>query len=255
MRIMFLYIGTYTRASSYPTAGKSEGIYVYQVDPATGSATLQSVTKGIDDPSYLTLDSRSRHLYAVSEVGGWDECTVSAYYVDPYTGILRYINKQVTLGASAAHVSLDRADQYVFTSNYSSGQAVAMFPITEDGGLAPACWWVAHEGSGPVTSRQERPHPHFAIADPANRFVYVNDLGIDKIMIYRLYAEHSRIMPASPQLPSQRANRLPDGRTQLDGFRAIHRSRNGQADAAANHFHLARRLSGRKQLGGYSRRA
>lgn len=190
---MHLYVGTYTRASSYHTAGKSQGLYVYQVDVTTGTATLQSVVKGIDDPSFVAVDSKQRTLYAVSEVGGWEECTVSAYSIDPQTGDLRYLNKQVTLGSSAAHIAIDRNDRYVFTANYSGGKAVAMFPVREDGGLAPACWSVEHEGSGPVAARQERSHPHCTVIDPTNRYVYVNDLGIDKIMMYQLDTEKGRL--------------------------------------------------------------
>jgi 6-phosphogluconolactonase len=60
-----------------------------------------------------------------------------------------------------------------------------VLPIGPDGGLKPASAFVQHSGSGKNPERQKSPHAHSIDVDPANRFAYVADLGIDKIMIYR----------------------------------------------------------------------
>ena len=44
---------------------------------------------------------------------------------------------------------------------------------------------VQHEGSSVNPARQEAPHPHSIVLDPAHAFAVVPDLGIDKVMIYR----------------------------------------------------------------------
>src|SRR3954454_15279359 len=58
---MLLYIGTYT-------TGKSEGIYIYRMNMATGELKHSATAKGIVNPSFLAIDSRRRYLYAVNEM-------------------------------------------------------------------------------------------------------------------------------------------------------------------------------------------
>lgn len=45
---------------------------------------------------------------------------------------------------------------------------------------------VKEAGSGPNKERQEAPHPHSVVFDPAGRFIAAADLGIDKVQIFRL---------------------------------------------------------------------
>ncbi len=43
--------------------------------------------------------------------------------------------------------------------------------------------------------RQRSPHPHWTGFSPDNRFAFVPDLGLDKVMIYRVDAAKSRLEP------------------------------------------------------------
>jgi 6-phosphogluconolactonase len=72
----------------------------------------------------------------------------------------------------------------VLVANYSGG-SVSVLPIREDGTLGAATAFVQHEGSGADQRRQQGPHAHSINLDAANRFAFVADLGLDKIMIYR----------------------------------------------------------------------
>jgi 6-phosphogluconolactonase len=65
-------------------------------------------------------------------------------------------------------------------------QSVSVFGIRGDGGLTPALGSVAHKGSGPNPQRQERPHAHSTNVVPGTDIVVVADLGIDKLVSYRL---------------------------------------------------------------------
>ncbi len=55
---------------------------------------------------------------------------------------------------------------------------------------------VQDSGTGPNTQRQEKPHVHSAILSPDNRYVYVSDLGTDKLNIFEIDAEASKVKPA-----------------------------------------------------------
>jgi 6-phosphogluconolactonase len=191
----FVYIGTYTRSVPSNTDPVGKGIYVYELDMQTGALTPLSETHGIDDPSYLAIDPAGRHLYAVSEVGGWDEGLCSAYAINRETGALTYINKQPTLGSISAQVSVDHNSRCVLVTNYWAGNGVLMFSIREDGGIAPATSAFQHQGSGPVQGRQESSHAHCVLADPTNTYAYVADLGTDQLVCYKLDLGAGKLIP------------------------------------------------------------
>ena len=176
-----VYIGTYTR-------GESEGIYVYRMDPSSGALEFSSKATGIENPSFLDIDPSRRFLYAVAEVGGSSGMpggAVNAYSIAPRSGQLTHLNQQPTLGDEPCHLSVDHTGKYVLVANYGSG-SVCVLPVESDGRLGESTDFVQHEGSSVDPQRQEGPHAHSIVIDAANRFALAPDLGIDKVMIYRL---------------------------------------------------------------------
>lgn len=176
-----LYIGTYT-------TGKSEGIYRYLMNTATGELTYSKSFKA-DNPSFLAMDRTRRYLYAVNEVtefNGKSSGAVSAFSIDPISGNLNFLNQQPSLGADPCHLSLDRKQRFLLVANYTGG-SLAVFPIRPDGGLGEATDLVQLEGSS-IKEQQKGPHAHCILLDRANRFTLAADLGTDKVMIYRFGA-------------------------------------------------------------------
>lgn len=189
-----VYVGTYTHK------GTSEGIYIYRLAMATGELTPVGVAGGVQNPSFLALDPQYQHLYAVNETMEFDGQPgggVSAFAVDSQTGALTFINSQRTHGGAPCHVSVDQTGRFVYVANYMGGNAAA-FPVRAGGGLAPASSVVQHTGSGVNPRRQEGPHAHSITLDPTNRFAFVADLGIDKVMVYRLDLEGGTLPPHTP---------------------------------------------------------
>ena len=64
-----------------------------------------------------------------------------------------------------------------------------MLPINEDGSLKPASSFIQHTGSSINPERQEGPHAHSINIDPNNNFALVPDLGLDKILIFKINFE------------------------------------------------------------------
>lgn len=193
------YIGTYTRQEPH-VHGKAAGIYVYNFDPATGAFTPISTVGGIINPAYIAIDPSRRFLYAVNEVAEIDGApggTVSAFAIDPATGDLTLLNQQPTRGGSPCYVSVDASGQWVFVANYGGGN-VTVLPINADGRLGAATAVVQHYGSGANPDRQAEPHAHMVAPDPTNRFVFAADLGIDKLLIYRLDQAAGTLTPNDP---------------------------------------------------------
>lgn len=189
-----VYVGTYTHK------GTSEGIYIYRLAMATGVLTPVGVAGGVQNPSFLALDPQRRYLYAVNETMTFDGQPgggITAFAVDLQSGALTYINSQCTHGGAPCHVSVDQTGRFVYVANYMGGN-VAAFPVRADGGLDPASAVVQHTGSGVNPRRQEGPHAHSITLDPTNRFAFVADLGIDKVMVYRLDLESGTLPPHTP---------------------------------------------------------
>jgi 6-phosphogluconolactonase len=192
-----VYVGTYTEYPPF-VAGKTTGIYIYRLDPGSGALTCVSEVAGTINPSFLALSPDRERLYAVNELtGGPDPSgTVSAFAIDPDTKSLTFLNKQSSHGEAPCYVSVDHTGQYVLVANYVSGN-VCVLPVGQDGELEPATDVVQHQGSGP-TARQEGPHAHSIFPTPDNQYVFAMDLGLDRIMIYRLDPEQGKLAASDP---------------------------------------------------------
>lgn len=91
------YIGSYTPEPTARGVNHGEGIYLADVDPATGApGNVRLVTK-ILSPSWLALSADNKILYANSEVllfGGERNGSVAAYAIAP-DGTLKELNRMV----------------------------------------------------------------------------------------------------------------------------------------------------------------
>jgi 6-phosphogluconolactonase len=176
-----VYVGTYTQGT------KSQGIYLFDLDPAKGTLTPQGLAGETANPSFLAIHPNRRFLYAVSEVStsdGMKTGAVAAFDIDPETGKLKLLNKQPSRGAGPCHLVTDAKGKNVLVANYGGG-SVAVLPIREDGGLAEPSSAIQHEGKSVNPRRQEAPHAHSINLDAANRFAFAADLGLDKVLVYR----------------------------------------------------------------------
>jgi 6-phosphogluconolactonase len=168
-----LIIGTYTNSCA------SKGIYVYDFNVNTLDFKLKANTEGIVNPSYLTVSADKKFIYSVNEDG--KNSAVSAFKYAPTTGKLELLNKKDSKGADPCYIIND--DKNVIVANYSGG-SIAVFEKKPDGSLNDAKQVVKHTGSGPDKSRQEAAHVHMVYFSPDKKYVFVNDLGTDKIFIY-----------------------------------------------------------------------
>jgi 6-phosphogluconolactonase len=63
---------------------------------------------------------------------------------------------------------------------------VASFAIEDNGSIGAMTAMDQHQGSSVDPARQEGPHAHMVVVSPDNRFLFVPDLGLDKIFIYKI---------------------------------------------------------------------
>jgi 6-phosphogluconolactonase len=187
------YVGTYT-------AGESEGVYRFTLDPATGKTSLPVLAVETENPSFLALHPSGRFLYAVGEMDdfrGEKTGAVSAFAIDPASGDLRLLNQQPSMGAGPCHLVVDGNGRSVLVANYGSGTVTAL-PIAEDGRLQEPSSVQSHSGAGPNESRQEGPHAHGLALDASERRAFAADLGADRVFVYDLDASGGALTPGEP---------------------------------------------------------
>ena len=185
-----IYFGTYTSGNN-----GSKGIYRSMLDTETGELSALMLAAEAKNPSFLEIHPNGKFLYAVSESGGAG--TVSAYAIEPDTKKLKLLNSRPSGGSGPCHVNIDHAGKNVLVANYGSGSA-SVIPIKPDGSLAKPTGFVQHEGSSVNPKRQKGPDAHSVNISPDDRFAFVADLGLDKVMIYRLDVEKGTITPNEP---------------------------------------------------------
>jgi 6-phosphogluconolactonase len=183
----YLLVGTYTK-------GKSTGIHVYDFNKNNGVATIVDSVQ-TPNPSYVAVSPNQQFVYAVSETQrGNYSGKVRAFSFDKTTGKLHYINEQLSVGDNPCYVVVDKTGKWVIVANYSSG-TLAVLPIRSDGSLGEAVSRYAHSGKGVNPQRQEAPHVHSTVLSPDNKYVFTQDLGIDKIIIYSFNDNTGAIAP------------------------------------------------------------
>ncbi len=207
-RKYLVFVGTYT------TKTESKGIYGYEFDADSGKLTPRGVAAETPDPSWVAVHPSGKYVYAANEAG--KASTVSAFAVDARSGKLTLLNQIPSLGEDPCYLSFDKTGKYLLVANYSSG-TIAVFPILADGRLGEHTALVKDQGAtGPNKERQEAPHAHWIEATAHNHFVYVADLGLDRVLIYKFDATKGSLTPGEP-LPLKAA---PDKGVALDPFSA-----------------------------------
>ena len=180
-----VYVGTYTAKTA------SKGIYAFRYDVSSGKLTPVGVAAETQDPSWVAIHPGGKFLYAVNEAG--KNSMVSAFSLDAQSGKLTLLNQLPALGEDPCYLSFDRTGKYVFVANYTSGNVV-VYPIEADGKLGAATANVRDEGQvGPNKERQEGPHAHWIEASAGNRYAYVSDLGLDRVLIYKFDAASGKL--------------------------------------------------------------
>jgi 6-phosphogluconolactonase len=140
------------------------------------------------NPSFLAIDTDGQTLFAVNEVdemGGKATGSLRSFRIDAESGGLTPINERASEGAAPCYVSTDHKGRVAMVANYVSG-TVALLGIAEGGALTNAYQVVQHAGTGKIKTRQEHAHAHCIIPHPSNRFALAADLGIDRVLVYRL---------------------------------------------------------------------
>jgi len=197
--VLRVYVGTYTH-------GKSQGIYVSELDLAGGKLSEPQVAAEAKSPSFLAIDPAGKLLVAcneISDLNGKPVGGVSSFAIDAASGKLKLLSQQPSGGAGPCHVSIDRQGKFVLAANYGGGSC-CVHPIGSDGKLGEMTGFAQHSGQGADPGRQKEPHAHSINVSPDNHFAFCADLGLDKILIYKL-TDHGKLEANDPAFAKTKA--------------------------------------------------
>lgn len=171
----------------------SRGIYHCQLNTNVGKLSEPTLAAEMDGPGFLAKHPTQPFLYAV---GGLSNVpVVAAFSIEGSQDkpSLRFRNSIPIGDGGAAHVSLDKTGRTLFTAQYGGG-SVAVFSVQQDGTLGEKTQLIDHQGgSRVVPDRQDVSHAHWTGVSPDNRFLFVPDLGLDQVVIYKMDAATSKI--------------------------------------------------------------
>jgi 6-phosphogluconolactonase len=180
------------------TSGTSKGIYAYSFESATGELKERGLAAEAENPTFLVLGPNGKTVFVANELDHYQGGgAVSSYVLNRKSARLAKVSEIASLGGGTCHVAVSRMGQSAFAANYGGGSA-ASFAVGVQGELSPAVSFFQYTGQGPNKERQEAPHAHRVTVSPNNRFLLVNDLGLDVIHIYRLDAGTAKLTPNEP---------------------------------------------------------
>jgi 6-phosphogluconolactonase (cycloisomerase 2 family) len=196
------YIGTYTPDPAQPRSGAGnhgQGIYLVDVDSATGTIGNVRLAAKTLSPSWIALSADRKFLYSVSEVASYGPAksgSVSAYAVSA-DGALKLLNTVSSEGAIPAYISIHPSGKFVMVADYTGG-AYVIIRIKPDGSLGEATDVVKPTGPlNPPTAKDNPPgnhagsdhsgsRGHMIGPDPSGQYVIGDDAGRDQIFVWKL---------------------------------------------------------------------
>ncbi len=187
-----LFVGTQTSQTS-------KGIYSYSFDSATGELKQTGLATEADMPTFLALAPNGKTLFVANEINQYEgkrSGAVSSYAVDRAAMKLTKINEVSAGGPGTCHVTVDHTGHCAFAANYGGGSA-ASFAVDKTGKLSDAVSFFQYTGHGPK-EQQKGPRGHRVTVSPDNKFLFVNDLGLDEIHVYHLDTATAKLTPQDP---------------------------------------------------------
>lgn len=178
--------------------GPNIGFSLAHFDTDTGVLTKPQFLLEARAPAFFTIAPDGQHLYTCNSgnPGG-----VAAYAIEPHTGALTFLNRELAGGGDTSYISLDRTARYALAANYEGGN-VAVFALKPDGSLGDWTAFVQHTGHSVNPQRQTHAYAHSIVTSPDNRFALVADLGLDRVYVYRFDERDGSLHPNTPAFVS-----------------------------------------------------
>jgi 6-phosphogluconolactonase len=178
---MIVYFGTFTDPLAFVPESRGAGIVACELNTKTGQLEQCHVTDNIRNPNYLALEESGTMLFAVTcDMNA--SCHVHAYR-RAAGGRLIAAGSQPTGARVGCHICAMPHGRVCVSSYLDS--SIAVFPA-HDGTIGPCEFHYRYRGRSVNDARQEDSHAHQAVVSPDDRWLYVVDLGTDRIWCHQV---------------------------------------------------------------------
>jgi 6-phosphogluconolactonase len=170
--------------------GSTKGFSVFTFNERNGSLELLAESDAGPDPSYFCFSPKYELIYALNEVMEFRGETgggLTSLRYDPESGQCEKLGELSIPYGGPCFISKSGDGEFLFLANYGSA-SVAVVKLGEDGIPERVTDSILYE-----TDTVNVSHPHMIQQDPAGKYVYVTDLGLDRIMIYDLEKNTGRL--------------------------------------------------------------
>jgi len=185
-------IGSYTEKLPHVPGACGKGIVVALFNEETGGIEKQYTIEGMNNPSYLTWDNTNQFLYAMTE-SSEGEGEIQSFSLDS-DNVFTLKDNQTGPGRAGCHLNTSDSGDRIFAASYVDG-CLKGYPVS-NGEIGKPLFNYSYSGSGPNIDRQTSPHAHQVVFSPDNKYLYVCDLGSDKIWKHGLDRKESLCVPA-----------------------------------------------------------
>ncbi|WP_300675353.1 lactonase family protein [Soonwooa sp.] len=175
------------------------GIYVYELNSITGKLKKVTTAKGIKNPSYITLSQDGKFVFACTDTKTEKDGSISSFAFNPEQKSLSFINSQKSGGENPVYLSVDQSGKWLVNGNYTEGSA-SIYAISEKGFISPFAQNFQFAEGSINPKRQDRAHIHSTVFSPDFEYVFMPDLGADKIRAYKFDKNNPK--PLSEAEPS-----------------------------------------------------
>ncbi len=173
-----LFVGSFTDKKP------DTGIHVYELDVTTGAVQLSDSVTQIINPSFLQIAPNGSYLYAATESQLTTHGKIAAFRIDSLEGKLTLLNVQDAGGRNPAHIAVSSDSRYVVNSNYTD-PSMGIFECLPDGSLQPLKQFLRFTDRSLIAGRQDEAHIHSANFSPDGRYIVAQDLGADKMRVFK----------------------------------------------------------------------
>ena len=180
------------------TGGRgSKGVYIAYL--SNGQLSEPTLAVEAANPTFLAIPSQAYPaFFAITQPENLTS-HASSFTHPPMSDRpgeqLEHISDAPSERVGGCHVGVTSDGRAVFVANYR-GASVASFYADDAGHLTLA----SHidfppDGHGPNPDRQQQSYVHSALSSPDGSYVLVNDLGLDRIHIFRLDRATAKMTP------------------------------------------------------------
>jgi 6-phosphogluconolactonase len=157
------------------------GLFLFNFNTGNGKLKLISESDVGPNAAYFCFSDRNKIIYVVNEVfefkGEFGGGLTSLKY-DPEKGIVKNLKEILIPYAGPCFISMSADSGYLFIANYPNGSVVVV--RLDNNGIPESI-------TDTILYVKEEPdisHAHMILNDPGGKYVYVTDLGMDRIIIY-----------------------------------------------------------------------